>query len=307
MSDKGYIYALINSSMPGLVKIGKTRKDPAKRAKELSRPTGVATPFQIAYKAFFNDITKAEKFIHTKLESKGYRVSNNREFFNAELTTIINIIIMTKQEFSKNYDGVENKFDLSSESEQSDELFKKGYSYYLGDEDTIQDLGKALKLFKQASKLGSLEAFQLLGSMYSEGYGVNKNFQKALDFYKEGGKRGNYLCYYELAICFMERYSIYADSDVDKANKQVEESNKCWDLFFNKGLKNLDKQFETGNFSMNAALYISTRVDTHLEIKKYEALRIKKSEIIDSMRLLKQYSDQKNVWDQAINWMENNI
>ena len=44
-TSKGYVYVLINSSMPNLVKIGKTTKDPNERVKELSSATGVATPF----------------------------------------------------------------------------------------------------------------------------------------------------------------------------------------------------------------------------------------------------------------------
>jgi hypothetical protein len=49
MSDSGHIYVLINPSIPGLVKIGKTTRDPESRAKELSQATGVATPFYVAF------------------------------------------------------------------------------------------------------------------------------------------------------------------------------------------------------------------------------------------------------------------
>ncbi len=47
MSGNGYVYVLMNSSMRGLVKIGKTEREPEERAKELSASTGVPTPFMV--------------------------------------------------------------------------------------------------------------------------------------------------------------------------------------------------------------------------------------------------------------------
>jgi hypothetical protein len=48
MLDPGYIYVLINQSMEGFIKVGKTARDPKERAKELSQATGVPTPFMVA-------------------------------------------------------------------------------------------------------------------------------------------------------------------------------------------------------------------------------------------------------------------
>jgi len=55
MKKDGFIYILINNSMDGLVKIGKTKRDPTERINELSSATGVPTPFILVYKEFFND------------------------------------------------------------------------------------------------------------------------------------------------------------------------------------------------------------------------------------------------------------
>lgn len=79
--DSGYVYVLINPSLDGMVKIGKTTRSPEERAKELSQATGTPTPFVVVYKAYFNDCSKAEAYVHTMLEEQGYRVSSNREFF----------------------------------------------------------------------------------------------------------------------------------------------------------------------------------------------------------------------------------
>ena len=61
---KGYIYILTNRSMPNLVKIGKTHRNPDERAEELSRAMGVATPFDVVYYECFNDCDKTERLIH---------------------------------------------------------------------------------------------------------------------------------------------------------------------------------------------------------------------------------------------------
>lgn len=45
----GYVYILENDSFKDLVKIGSTKYDGHKRARELSRSSGVPTPFRVAY------------------------------------------------------------------------------------------------------------------------------------------------------------------------------------------------------------------------------------------------------------------
>ena len=57
----GYIYVMLNMSMEGLVKIGRTNRDPKAREKELSQATGVPTPFKLVYQEFFIDCIRAEQ------------------------------------------------------------------------------------------------------------------------------------------------------------------------------------------------------------------------------------------------------
>lgn len=75
----GFIYVLSNPSMPGIVKIGLTRRDPRVRAHELSSPTGVPTPFKIEYVQHVNDCRQVERALHRNLHDK--RVDRGREFF----------------------------------------------------------------------------------------------------------------------------------------------------------------------------------------------------------------------------------
>lgn len=87
---KGYVYILINASMPGWVKIGFTFSQPSERAKQLSGTTGVPSPFVVAFDEIVENCEQIERIIHEKLNS--YRVSNNREFFYIPLKDAIKIV-----------------------------------------------------------------------------------------------------------------------------------------------------------------------------------------------------------------------
>jgi hypothetical protein len=79
----GWIYVLTNRSMPGLVKIGLTTRDPQTRAKEISRGTGVPTQFEVGHQRRVADCYAVEQMIHRELDR--YRVGKNREFFQMSL------------------------------------------------------------------------------------------------------------------------------------------------------------------------------------------------------------------------------
>jgi DNA-directed RNA polymerase subunit RPC12/RpoP len=78
---RGFVYILSNSSMPDLIKIGITERDPYQRAFELNA-TGVPEPFHV--EAFFvsDDPLRDEEVIHALLDE--FRVRNNREFFRLD-------------------------------------------------------------------------------------------------------------------------------------------------------------------------------------------------------------------------------
>ncbi len=89
----GYIYVLANSSMPGLLKVGKTTRLPSERVAELSGATGVPVPFIVAFEQFFSDCGLAEDYVHLELERRGFREASNREFFRASANEVIRIIL----------------------------------------------------------------------------------------------------------------------------------------------------------------------------------------------------------------------
>ncbi len=86
----GYVYILENDLMPGLIKIGHTSKTPEERVKELSAPTGVPTPFKVAFKLPSEKYKELEKEMHRKLSD--YRVNSNREFFEYPVDEAIRLL-----------------------------------------------------------------------------------------------------------------------------------------------------------------------------------------------------------------------
>ncbi len=89
--DPGHLYALANESMPGLLKIGMTKRNPRRRAKELES-TGVPTAFTVAWKsAPLANVSQAEQAAHNALAK--FRVRRRREFFRVSLKTAKGVLV----------------------------------------------------------------------------------------------------------------------------------------------------------------------------------------------------------------------
>lgn len=73
--------------MPGLCKIGATRKHPIQRATELSAGTGVPGMFSVVYWLSFEDCFEAESILHERFAVQ--RVDSQREFFAVEPQDVI--------------------------------------------------------------------------------------------------------------------------------------------------------------------------------------------------------------------------
>ena len=67
-SIRGWIYVIVNPAMPGLVKVGFSRKDPTLRAEELES-TGTPHPFEVVYDALVEDPASVERAVHTHLDA----------------------------------------------------------------------------------------------------------------------------------------------------------------------------------------------------------------------------------------------
>ena len=254
MSDPGYIYILINPSIMGIVKIGKTNSDPENRVNELSSATSAPTPFYLAYKTYFQNATQAEDLVHSRLDQ--FRISHNREFFRIPLHKAIDTVLNAKEflenkvdlkDTSPELDNFLNKLNNNStEAPKEEEIWQGIYEmaddYYEGRNETLQDYGKALTLYKKAAKLGCSFAFRKIGRMYYSGQGCIKDKSKALEFFKEGIRHRDDACWAEMAIIFF-------DKEHDK------NQNKCWKKYFeSKHFSNnivfMDKFFNRGYYTL---------------------------------------------------------
>lgn len=232
MPQTGYIYILINPTLKGLVKIGKTSKTSEERAKELSSVTGVPTQFMVAYDEFFEDIDLAENHVHEVLKDMGHHVFPNKEFFDIPLKEAIAVIKNIRENFKSNINKNSELLDRQEENDDDDEdkspysdLLEEAKNYLFGLGDYIRDTEKAVEFFDKAADLGSGEAYYELG--YIANYGIDVKIDKrlALKFLKNGVEN-NYL------KCYLLMAEIYGDL------MQPDNSEKCINKYFEK-LKNL--------------------------------------------------------------------
>lgn len=78
-SGPGFVYILTNPSMPGLIKIGKTRLDRVEDRAAQLHSTGVPDAFEVAYACRTNDPDAVERVMHEAFGPR--RVNGRREFF----------------------------------------------------------------------------------------------------------------------------------------------------------------------------------------------------------------------------------
>ena len=97
----GFIYVMSNPAMPGIYKVGKSIKDPAKdRLSELSSSTSVPEPFKLEYYCFIDKFDAFEVRLHKELSH--LRPNPTREFFKVELRYILEKI----SELAPMYGGI---------------------------------------------------------------------------------------------------------------------------------------------------------------------------------------------------------
>lgn len=91
----GFVYILTNPAMPGLIKIGKTRLNPADRAAQL-HTTGVPAGFQVQYACRTPDPEAVEQAMHVAFGPT--RLSHKREFFQLSVEQAIAVLSLHHQD-----------------------------------------------------------------------------------------------------------------------------------------------------------------------------------------------------------------
>ena len=224
----GFLYVLSNPSMPGLVKIGKTNRDPTDRVKELSSATGVPSPFLLVYFQPMSDCDAAEKWAHTELERRGYRPNASREFFQMPVHEAVKVLLAAESataglrqllEPPGATSGADCPIDV-----QAKDLYDLALQFCAGDDSTLSNPRKAIGLLEQASALGHAHAASLAGAIYWYGdHPVRADPEKALTYMQLAVARGLWSNLASIAQLF-----------TDVGRKEAAE--KHWILFFDSAI-----------------------------------------------------------------------
>ena len=87
-----YVYILINPSVPGICKIGKTTTTVYDRVKQINGATGVIIPWEPIFSFPCNDCHSLERDVHEYLAARGIRVNPKREGFNIDVDSARSIV-----------------------------------------------------------------------------------------------------------------------------------------------------------------------------------------------------------------------
>ena len=212
--NPGFVYVLVNTSMPGLVKVGKTTRDPQRRAAELSAATGVPTPFLVAFHAAVSDCDIAEMQTHALLGSRGIRESTNREFFRGDVSDVIRTVIEVSAQYPVTPDTLsptEDEHSNMAERQLWDDVEDAGMAALAGLEDGFSDYPLALERFETAITLGSPTAYRKAAELLQSGKVGRCDEGEAIRLLREGAKRGDPWCYYDLAEVWQNSESRFHD------------------------------------------------------------------------------------------------
>lgn len=276
--EPGWIYVLVNSTIPGLAKVGRTTRAPNLRVAELSAATGVATPFVLAFDHPFADCVSAERDIHKALDARGLRLMDNREFFSGSPGDIARIILA--------HAGGGQAASARPTASSVEALLARGDNYRLGKGSALQDTAEATRCYRLAARAGSLIAHEHLARMQLAGDAPDR-IRRALQHLKEGAQCGNYYCFADMA-------GLYASQG------HVANSLKAWNLFF--GAREAGQRAEIeawigaepggcpGRYTGACRRYISMclelgREPDHLALLRREADAILRLQVTDADRL----------------------
>lgn len=218
-TNEGYVYVLINPSMEGLIKIGKTTKDPKERAREISASTGVATPFIVAYFRKFRNCHEAEKTVHRHFEKKGVRYNLTREFFVIQPNEAIDVILSLSDDESNDLSLTLNEYENIS-SIDIDEKFDADYYFNYGKEQfEKKNYDFALSLLKLASDMNHIQADRIIGEIFEK---ADDNYKTQILAYSKGVEKGDYICYARLGYLYI----------VNSEIRDLQKADEYWYLYF---------------------------------------------------------------------------
>jgi hypothetical protein len=255
--ERGAVYVLVNSSYPGLAKVGRTTRPASERVAELSGATGVPTPFVLAFEQDFADCARGERAVHADLDRLGWRIQPNREFFRGDTSDIIRIIQAHAAAEAGGTPGVPGAAPdvVRSRRDRAARLLAEGDCHLHGTGETLQDTAEAARLYQAAATAGSLVAIERLAMLYAD-HQTDRlaGRRRALRLLKLGVAAGNYYCLAAMGAIYARDYHI--------ANFV-----KSWRQFFaaRAAARCEEAEVEPGRFARACRTYITLCLDLGME------------------------------------------
>jgi len=104
INNNGFIYVMSNRSMPGLLKIGMTTRNPETRLLEANSPnTWIPSNFNLELAKKVNNPKQKEKILHNLLGKFTERINSNREFFRVHIEIVKLLFDLIDGEMHTNY------------------------------------------------------------------------------------------------------------------------------------------------------------------------------------------------------------
>jgi len=94
------------------------------------------------------------------------------------------------------------------EKKDPEAIHHLGQKHYFGDLGLQKDMQKAIEFYTEAAELGSIEAVSSLGNAYFFGNGVQEDETKAVQFWKKAAMQGHYRSRYNLG-CYEAKKGNY--------------------------------------------------------------------------------------------------
>lgn len=239
---------MINPSIEGLVKIGKTTRAPEVRAKELSQATGVPTPFYVAFSIEVSDCHYAEEYVYAVLAHNGFNRSPNREFFEMTLKDAIQVLTLSEQ-YLRQQGGIGLGESAECETEPpmlehpGIAILEKAGAVYWGIRDEIKDQKEALRLLYQAKSLDYGPAYTALAEYFMEEAVQSESKQRfegdnyrslelreqALNILNEGARKGHGRCFVKMSEVYSAGGTLTV---IDSWPEEPDSATKCWKKYF---------------------------------------------------------------------------
>lgn len=209
--ERGAVYVLVNSSYPGMAKVGRTTRPACERVAELSGATGVPTPFVLAFEQDFADCARGERAVHADLDRLGWRIQPNREFFRGDTSDIIRIVQAHAAAEAGASPGVPGAAPdvVRSRRARAARLLAEGDRHLHGTGETLQDTAEAARLYQAAATAGSLVAIERLAMLFAD-HQTDRlaGRRRALRLLKLGVTAGNYYCLAAMGAVYARDYHI---------------------------------------------------------------------------------------------------